>query len=103
MNKWKIGFWICFTTLIFTVGLGLYAVLDQGVALTYMKEGYMDTKSDLDQLVKIINTTDLSKEQIKKSLVEDSDNFDFDRDTVTLNRTDLIFKDNKLKIVELTW
>jgi hypothetical protein len=101
MNKWKIGFWICLTTLLLTVGLGLYAILDQGVTLTYMKEGYTDTESDLNQLIKIINDTDLSKDKIKRTLK--SDDLDFDADTVSLSRTELIFKDNKLKRIELTW
>lgn len=101
MNKWKIRFSICLTTLLLTVVLGLYALLDQGVTLSYMKEGYADTKSDLNQLVKIINDTDLSKDQIRKTLK--SDDLDFDTDTVSLSRTELIFKDNKLKRIELTW
>jgi hypothetical protein len=87
--------------LLLTVGLGLYAILDQGVTLTYMKEGYTDTKSDLNQLIKIINDTDLSKDQIRRTLK--SDDLDFDADTVSLSRTELIFKDNKLKRIELTW
>ena len=101
MNKWKIGFWICLTTLLLTIGLGLYAILDQGVTLTYMKEGYGDTKSDLEQLVKIINDTDFTKDQIKRTLK--GDDLDFNADTVSLKRTDLIFEENKLKRIELTW
>ena len=101
MNKWKIGFWICLTTLLLTIGLGLYAILDQGVTLTYMKEGYGDTKSDLEQLVKIINDTDLTKDQIKRTLM--GDDLDFNADTVSLRRTALIFDENKLKRIELTW
>lgn len=101
MNKWKIGFWICFTTLLLTIGLGLYAILDQGVTLTYMKEGYGDTKSDLEQLIKIINHTDLTKDQIKRTLM--GDDLDFNADTVSLRRTALIFDENKLKRIELTW
>ena len=87
--------------MLLTVGLGLYAILDQGVTLTYMKEGYADTKSDLDRLVKIINDTDLSKDEIKRTLK--TDDLDFDTDTVSLSRTDLIFVDNKLEKIELTW
>ena len=101
MNKWKIGFWICFTTLLLTIGLGLYAILDQGVTLTYMKEGYGDTKSDLEQLIKIFNDTDLTKDQIKRTLM--GDDLDFNADTVSLRRTALIFDENKLKRIELTW
>ncbi len=101
MNKWKIGFWICFTTLLLTIGLGLYAILDQGVTLTYMREGYGDTKSDLEQLIKIINDTDLTKDQIKRTLM--GDDLDFNADTVSLRRTALIFDENKLKRIELTW
>lgn len=101
MNKWKIGFWICLTTLLLTIGLGLYVILDQGVSLTYLKEGYGDTNSNLEQLVKIINETDLTKDHIKNTLK--NDDLDFNSDKVSLRRTDLIFKENKLKRIELTW
>ncbi len=101
MDKWKIGFWICFPTLLLTIGLGLYAILDQGATLTYMQEGYRDTKSDLEQLVEIINNTELTKDEIRNVLK--SDDLDFSSDTVSLRRTELIFKENKLERIELTW
>ena len=80
--------------MLLTIGLGLYAILDQGVTLTYMKEGYGDTKSDLEQLIKIINHTDLTKDQIERTLM--GENLDFNADTVSLRRTALIFDENKL-------
>jgi hypothetical protein len=55
MNKWKVAFWVCFTTLILVLALGLYSIIDQGVTLTYMKDGYKDTENDLAILTKIIN------------------------------------------------
>lgn len=101
MNKWKIRFWICLTILFLTFGLSFYVILDQGVSLTYIKEGYADTEADLNQLVKIINETDLSKSQIKKSLKKN--HLDFNTDTVSLQRINLIFKESKLYRVELSW
>jgi hypothetical protein len=69
MNKWKIYFWACFAILIFVGVSMLYLIIDQGVSLSYMKEGYADTEEDLSNLTKIINETDLSKEQIRASLI----------------------------------
>ena len=98
MNKWKISFWVCFATLIFVSVSMLYLIIDQGVSLTYIKEGYSDTEEDLSSLTKIINETDLSKEQIRASLTgrKDFELLDFKSDSVSLNRITLSFKNNKL-------
>ncbi len=39
MNKWKIAFWVCFTSLILVLAFGLYSIIDQVTTLTYLKEG----------------------------------------------------------------
>jgi hypothetical protein len=65
MNKWKIAFWACLTTLTLVLSLGLYSIIDQGTSLTCMKECYKDTENDLVNLTKIINDTNLTKEQIE--------------------------------------
>lgn len=105
MNKWKIGFWICFVTLLATLGLGLYSIIDQGVTLTYMRQGYEETEDDLKQLMKIINETDLTKEKIKDLVTADKDlgYLNVNGDTITLSRVTLIFKDDRLNKIERTW
>ena len=105
MNKWKIAFWICLTTLILVLAFGLYSIIDQGTTLTYMKDGYIDTENDFDNLTKIINETDLTKEQIRKSLSRHKlfEYMDFKNDTVALDRITLIFKDNKLNKITKQW
>ena len=105
MNNWKIAFWICLTTLILVLAFGLYSIIDQGTTLTYMKEGYIDTENDLANLTKIINETDLTKEQVRKLLTKHKlfEYMDFKSDTVSLDRITLIFKDNKLNKITNQW
>lgn len=98
MNKWKIAFWVCFTTLILVAAFGMYCIIDQGVTLTYMKDSCEETENDLDNISKIINETDLTKFQVKKTLISHHlfEFMDFNKDTVSLDRVSLIFKDDKL-------
>jgi hypothetical protein len=107
-NKWKIAFWCCLpVTIIFGI-LALaffYLLLDQSVTLDHQKIGYCDTNNDLQKLMTIINETDLSKSQIETLLVSDSTLFfsQFKKDTVQLNRVNLVFKSEKLSEVYLRW
>ena len=105
MNRWKIAFWTCLTTLIIVLVGGFYSILDQGTSLTYMKDGYSDTENDLDNLVKIINETDLTKRQVEKSLNGHKlfEYMNFQSDTISLDRVNLIFKDNRLKGITKQW
>jgi hypothetical protein len=105
MNKWKISFWICLTLLIVVTMFSLYSIIDQGVTLTYQKEGYTDTENDLDQLIEIINKTDLTKKQIETELKDHRlfEYMNFKSDTVSLDRVLLIFENDKLKKVTKQW
>lgn len=105
MTKWKIAFWICLTILVVVTVFSLYSIIDQGVTLTYQKEGYTDTENDLDQLIKIINKTDLTKEQIQRELKDHRlfEYMEFKSDTVSLDRVLLIFENEKLKNVIKQW
>ena len=105
MNKWKIGFWIILILLFIITAFSFFEIVDQGVTITYMKEGYSNTENDLDCLSKIINETDLSKGQIKKVLKQHSlfEFMDFSNDTVSLFRVNLIFENEKLKKVIKEW
>ncbi len=101
MNNWKIAFWCCFTLLALAVVVSLYSIVNQGVTLTYRKEGYTDTENDLDQIIEIINETDLTKPQIEVELKDHKlyESMDFKSDTVSLYRCLLIFDNNRLKAV----
>ncbi len=105
MNKWKIAFWCCLTLLFAVTVFSVYSIIDQGVTLTYQKEGYTDTENDLDQLIEIINKTDLTKKQIQNELKDHRlfEYMDFKSDTVSLDRVILIFENEKLKNVTKQW
>lgn len=105
MNKWKIAFWVCLTALILVTAFGIYSIIDQAVTLTYQKEGYTDTENDLDNLIEIINKTDLTKTQIQKELKDHRlyEYMDFKTDTISLDRVTLIFQSDKLFKVTKQW
>ena len=105
MNKWKIAFWCCLTVLALVIVFSLYSIIDQGVTLTYQKEGYTDTENDLDQLIEIINKTDLTKVEIEEELKDHKfyEFMNFKSDTVSLDRILLIFDNNKLKKITKQW
>ena len=92
------AFWICLTFLFVVTGFCCYSIIDQGVTITYMKEGFRNTENDLDNLSKIINETDFSKAQIKNAIGTQNNlgNEIFNQDTIELERISLIFKENKL-------
>jgi hypothetical protein len=105
MNKWKIAFWSCLTLLVTVTVFSVYTIIDQGVTLTYQKEGYTDTENDLEQLIAIINKTDLTKKEIQTELKDHRlfEYMDFKSDTVSLDRVTLIFENEKLKTVTKQW
>ena len=101
MNKWKIAFWCCLTLLVIVTVFSAYSIIDQAYTITYQKVGYEDTEKDLDQIMEIINKTDLTKKQIETEL-KDHNHFefmDFNSDTISLNLVLLIFDNDKLKSV----
>ena len=104
-NKWKIGFWICLLLLIVTAGIGFYSVVDQAVTLTYMKEGYSDTESDLETIIQIVGQTDQTKQEIENVLKDHRlyEYMDFRTDTIGIERVTLIFENDSLKRIEKQW
>jgi hypothetical protein len=105
MNKWRIAFWVCLTLLVVMTVFSIYSIIDQGVTLTYQKEGYTDTENDLNQLVEIINKTDLTKKQIQTELKDHKlfEYMDFKSDTVSLDRVILVFENERLKKITKQW
>lgn len=104
-NKWKIRFWICLLLLIVTAGIGFYSVVDQAVTLTYMKEGYSDTESDLETIIQIVGQTDQTKQEIENVLKDHRlyEYMDFRTDTIGIERVTLIFENDSLKSIEKQW
>jgi hypothetical protein len=105
MNKWKIAFWVCLSVLLLVTAFSVYSIIDQAVTLTYQKEGYTDIENDLDNLIEIINKTDLTKMQIQQELKDHRqyEYMDFKTDTISINRVTLIFKSDKLFKVTKQW
>jgi len=105
MNKWKIAFFISLTLLLAVSVFSIYAIIDQGVTISYTKQGYADTESDLKCISNIITQTDLTKSEIKNSLKQHKlfEYMDFSKDTISLDRINLVFKDNKLIKVVNQW
>lgn len=48
--------------------LTYYLVIDQGVTLTYIQKEYSDTENDLDNIILLINETNLTRTEIEKTL-----------------------------------
>ena len=105
MNKWKIAFWVCLSVLLLVTAFSFYSIINQAVTLTYQKEGYTDTENDLDNLIEIINKTDLTKTQIEKELKDHRlyEYMNFKKDTISLDRVTLIFQSDKLFKVTKQW
>jgi len=105
MNKWKVAFLCALTLLLIVTLFSAYTIIDQGITLTYQAESNSSTKKDLDQLIQFINTTDLSKAQIKAALKDHSlfEYMDFNSDTISLHRVLLVFENDKLKTVAKQW
>ncbi len=104
-NKWKVAFWICFILLLTVSAFGVYSIIDQGVTITYMKDGYTSTENDLNTLIQIVNSKDLSKKEIKENLTGHRfyDIMEFDKDTVVFERVELIFRNDTLQQIIKQW
>ncbi len=99
------GFWVCLILLVGVTVFGLYCIVDQGVSLTYMREGYEDTENDLNTLIEIINDTDMTKAQVEKKLKTHRlyEFMDFSKNEISIERVTLIFKDERLISIEKQW
>jgi phosphoglycerate-specific signal transduction histidine kinase len=104
-NKWRLAFWISILILLVVSVIGLYSVMDQGVTITYMKDGYTNTENDLNSLVEIINETNLTKSEIEAKLKTHRffEFMDFKKDTIPLERISLIFENDTLRNIENQW
>jgi hypothetical protein len=100
-NKWRTAFWTLLTVFILTTLFLLYSILDQGVTITYMREGYQDTEHDLEQVSQIIKGK-LTFEDFK----EITDRYPDlgDSTSIELNRIKINFgTDKKVSSVTTNW
>lgn len=104
-NKWKVAFWISFALLLSVSAFGLYSIIDQGITITFMKESYTSTENDLNTLIQIVNSNKSSKNEIKNELTGHRlyDSMEFKRDTILLDRVELIFKNDTLQQIIKQW
>jgi len=102
MNRWKIAFWCCFVLMISVSIFAVYTIIDQAVMINYHKEDFKFTENDLDEIIDLVNHTDLTKSEIEKSLQNHSlyEFMDFETDTISLNRVLLIFEKDSLKTIK---
>jgi hypothetical protein len=100
-NKWRTAFWTLLTVFVLTTLFLLYSILDQGVTITYMREGYEDTEHDLEQVSQIIKGK-LTFEDFK----EITDRYPDleDSTSIELNRIKINFgTDKKVSSVTTNW
>jgi hypothetical protein len=100
-NKWRTAFWTLLTVFVLTTLFLLYSILDQGVTITYMREGYEDTEHDLEQVSQIIKGK-LTFEDFK----EITDRYPGleDSTSIELNRIKINFgTDKKVSSVTTNW
>ena len=104
-NRWRLAFWISTMTLIVVTAIGLYSIIDQGVTITYMRDGYTNTENDLNSLIELITVTNLTKSEIETKLKTHRffEYMDFKQDTIPLERVNLIFKNDTLRRIEKQW
>jgi hypothetical protein len=104
-NKWRLAFWICLIILLLISGFSIYGIIDQGVTITYMKDGYESTENDLNSLILITNSKDFKKASIRENLKSYRfyDMIDFTKDSIDLERVILIFENDTLKRIEKQW
>jgi len=104
-NRWRLAFWISTMTLIVVTAIGLYSIIDQGVTITYMRDGYTNTENDLNSLIELITVANLTKSEIETKLKTHRffEYMDFKQDTIPLERVNLIFKNDTLRRIEKQW
>src|SRR5262245_34702242 len=66
-NPYKVAFFIQLVVLLGVSAFLLYSVIDQGVSLTYMSQGYEETQKDLKVLMSLLPPA--AKELDRKDLV----------------------------------
>ena len=100
-NKWRTAFWALLTIFALTTLFLLYSILDQGVTITYMREGYEDTEHDLEQVSQIIKGK-LTFEDFKEITERYPDLGD--STSIELNRIKINFgTDKKVSSVTTNW
>ena len=98
-NKWKNAFWwsttISLLLLIFVICFSIYTIIDQAYTISYGNDSLAWEREDKNNLIKIINNTDFSKNEIIEQLkIED---YMIENDTINLFTIKIVFENNKLQ------
>jgi len=91
--------------LLLVLAIGLYSIIDQSVTITYMRDGYTNTENDLNSIIDLINETNLTKSEIGAKLKthKNFEYMDLKKDTIPLERVNLIFENDNLLRIEKHW
>lgn len=54
-NWWKIGFFTMAAACLAVIAIGTYMLLDAGVTITYMQQGYADANRDLSAMSSLVD------------------------------------------------
>ena len=101
MNKWKIAFWCCLVMLVSTILFSAYILIDQAYNITYRTVGYENLEKDFNQIINIINKTDLSYNEIIVELKKtDLYYFEYSEDNIELVNATLVFKEGRLDSIK---
>ena len=102
-NKWKIGFWIYFAISIILI-LFLFAKNSNGeVNLAFTKMDKILVEQDLKLITKIVNNTDLSKQEILNEITKDKPKMieKKEENKIEFDRIILNFENDKLEKIEI--
>ena len=102
-RRWKFAFWITFATLLLGGIVSAYALLDNALTMTYMREGYADTEEDLKTLSTIAERARFTKSEFDTFVAANHNIADMKSDTISLERVQLIFENDTLRKAEFQW
>ncbi|MFD0977048.1 hypothetical protein [Salinimicrobium gaetbulicola] len=98
-HPWKTAFWACFFMLIAVTCLGAYAVLDQGVTLTYLRDDHSVKERELEAITQMLEGAPIPKQQVlhalEKHLLYEIP--DAEADTIRLANLTFVFQNDSLQ------
>lgn len=89
MNRWKVAFFVALVGWVGTFGVLGYAVIDQALTVTYMKEGYADCEAHRDLF------DAMAKGRLTKSLIQSASlkvERELDGDKLVVKASDVDFQ-----------
>ena len=97
-KHWKISFFVVFAMLILSILGSAYTIIDMAVSKAYADATCDKWKSDLDFLIKAVNETDLSKQEIY-NMIDTTAFYELKDDSLFIDQLILVFENDKLSQV----